>query len=97
MSPKLEKLPDSNFASGMLYGYNDSCKVSFQSVDVNLDFWHLSLCPPPAWRTTEKAGPDRVKSDNFSAGWIWHLNKSFQVNTMFLLTEIEVHTRKYLF
>ena len=44
------------------YGYNDSCKVSFQSVDVNLDFWHLGFWASlQAWRTTEKAGPDRVK------------------------------------
>ena len=25
------------------YGHNDSCRVSFQSVDVNLDFWRLGL------------------------------------------------------
>ena len=25
------------------YGDNDSCKVSIQSVDVNLDFWRLGL------------------------------------------------------
>ena len=25
------------------YGYNDSCKVSFQLVDANLDFWHPGL------------------------------------------------------
>ena len=45
-------------------------KFHFNPVDVNLDFWHLSLCPslpppPQAWRATEKAGPDRV---NFKAG-----------------------------
>ena len=45
--PKLEELPDSNFASGMLYGHNDSCQVSFQSVDVNIDFWHLALWTSP--------------------------------------------------
>ena len=41
------------------YGYNDSCKVSFQSVDVNLDFciWAFEPPSPRAWRTTEKAGP----------------------------------------
>ena len=37
------------------YGHNDSCEVSFQLVDVNLDFGIR------ARRTTEKAGPDRVK------------------------------------
>ena len=31
-----------------------------QSVDVNLDLWYLGLW---AWRTTEKAGPDRVNID----------------------------------
>ena len=25
------------------YGYNESCKVSLQSVDVNLDFWNSGL------------------------------------------------------
>ena len=44
---KLEELSASNFASGMLswlYNiYDDSRKVSFQSDDVNLDFWHLGL------------------------------------------------------
>ena len=34
--------------------HNDSCKVSFELVDVNLDFWHLS--PFPALQTTEMAG-----------------------------------------
>ena len=29
------------------YGDNDSCKVSFQSIDVNLDFWRLGLLAPP--------------------------------------------------
>ena len=38
---------------------------SFISVgDVNLDFWPLS--PPQAWRTTEKAGPDRVNVETNS-------------------------------
>ena len=31
----------------MLYGYNDSCKVSLQSIDVNLDFWHPGHWAPP--------------------------------------------------
>ena len=45
------------------HGYIDSCKVSLQSVDGNLDFWHPGLWSPPrAWRTTEKAGRDRVKN-----------------------------------
>ena len=43
------------------YGCNDSCKVSFQLVDVNLDFGIRASEPPGAWRTTEKAGSDRVK------------------------------------
>ena len=44
------------------YGYNDSRKVSFQSVDVNLDFWHL---PPPLGpgERLKRPGPDRVKED----------------------------------
>ena len=49
------------------YGYNDSCKVSFQSVDVKLDFLHLGPpSHPRAWRMTEKAGPDRVKVTGFA-------------------------------
>ena len=28
------------------YGHNDSCQVSFQSVDVNLDFWHPGPLSP---------------------------------------------------
>ena len=39
-------------------------KFNFNRFDVNLDLWHPGLCaplPPQACRTTEKAGPDRVK------------------------------------
>ena len=32
-----------NFATGMFHVHNDSCKVSFESVDVNLGFWNLGL------------------------------------------------------
>ena len=39
-----------------------SCQVLFQSVDATLIFGIWAFEPPPwAWRTTEKAGPDRVK------------------------------------
>ena len=63
ISPKLEKLPDSNFASGMVI-----------LTDAKFDFSRLMVTlisgirasepppPPPALRTTEKAGPDGVKS-----------------------------------
>ena len=42
ISPKIEKLPGSNFAS-CFYGYNDRYKVLFQSVDVDLEFLHPGL------------------------------------------------------
>ena len=37
-------------------------KFYSQSVDGNFDFWHVTSNPSFswAWRTTEKAGPDRV-------------------------------------
>ena len=39
------------------YGYNDSRKVSLQSVDVNLDFWHLGI-----WASELPFGPgERLK------------------------------------
>ena len=59
--------------------HNNSFQVSFQSVDVNLDFRHLNLWSSPtpcSWRTTGKAGPDRV-------------------NTIYLLTGYPVGTEKY--
>ena len=44
------------------YGYNDSYKVSFQSVDVNLDFGIRAFEPPPGpGERLKLAGPDRVK------------------------------------
>ena len=37
ISPEIEKLPESTFPSMLL------CKVSFQSIDGNRDFWHPDL------------------------------------------------------
>ena len=47
MTQKLEELLDSILHQECLHVHNDSCKVSFESVDVNLDFWHLGLWVPP--------------------------------------------------
>ena len=31
----------------LIFGHKNSCQVSFQLVDVNLDFWYLGLSAPP--------------------------------------------------
>ena len=52
------------------YGYNDSCKVSFQSVDVNLDFWHdvnLDFCPFPPGPGERLKRPGLIGSTKFNA------------------------------
>ena len=43
VSQKLEELLDSILHQECFHVHNDSCKVSFESVDVNLDFRHLGL------------------------------------------------------
>ena len=64
---------------GIIY----SCQVSFQSVDVNLDFWHPGLwapLPPPSGLANDwKAGPDRVKI-NFDQLCRYHHRMSFHVD-----------------
>ena len=57
MSQKLEELLDSILHQECFHVHNDLCKVLFESVDVNIDFWTLS--PSPALQTTEMAGFDR--------------------------------------
>ena len=43
ISQKLEELLDSNLNQECFHVHNDSCKVSFEWVDFNLDFWHLGF------------------------------------------------------
>ena len=43
ISPKLESNQTQILHQELFYGHNDSWQVSFQSVDVNLGFWHLGL------------------------------------------------------
>ena len=57
ISQKLEELLDSILHQEYFHVHNDSCIVSYESVDVNLDFWHLGLwAPPQPWKQLKWLG-----------------------------------------
>ena len=47
ISPKPGKLLDSTLHQACRLWLYDTCKLSFQSIYANFDFWHWGLCPPP--------------------------------------------------
>ena len=70
ISPKLEELPDSNFASGMCLWpcIMTHAKFHFNRLMLTLMFGIWASEPPWAWRTTEKAALQKVTDSALAVG-----------------------------